>query len=85
MIHGVWKGRVKPTSLPEARVEAGAHGRILQNKKLPQGYTFIGREVGENGQPQDQELSQEIHWLMTRRATDLVSLISRRNRSSKMV
>lgn len=43
------EGRVKPTSLPEARVEAGAHGRILQNKKLPQGYTFISREAGESG------------------------------------
>ena len=31
------EGRVKPTSLPEARVEAGAHGRILQNKKTTTG------------------------------------------------
>lgn len=37
MFHRLGKERIKPTSLLEARVEAGVHERILQNKKLPQG------------------------------------------------
>lgn len=31
---GWGKGRVKPTSLHEARAVVGAHEKILQNKKL---------------------------------------------------
>ena len=40
-----WKegkeGQVKPTSLPEARAEAGAQGRTLQNKKTTSGLPLL--------------------------------------------
>ena len=35
------EGQVKPTALPEARAEAGAHGRTLQNKKTTAGLLLL--------------------------------------------